>query len=103
MKTINVAGIALIIWMLLALFLGFNSYKKGEKNIHLENKIDSLENMFSRHTITVGDTTLQIIRDLKIQNETNQALDIRTIYPGINSYYVQLNSRTGMKIIVMKY
>ena len=64
---------------------------------------DNARKEFKRHTITVGDTTLQIIRDLKIQNETNQVLDIRTIYPGKNSCYVELNSRTGVKIIVMKY
>ena len=58
---------------------------------------------FKRHTITVGDTTLQIIRDLKIQNETKEILDIRRINPGKNVYYVELNSKTGVDIIVMKY
>ena len=98
----NIIGITVIGWMLISLFLGWNSFQKGNEIIHLEIKIDTLENTFSIHTISIGDTTLQIIRDFKIQDETNEILDIRRITPGKNIYYVELNNRTGLDLIYMK-
>ena len=67
----------------------------------LKSEIKELKK-FSRHTITIGDTTLQIKRDFKVQNEIKEILDIRHIDIGKNSYYVELNSRTGLDLILME-
>ena len=55
-----------------------------------------------RYSISVGDTTLQIIRKLKIGKESSKVLDIRTIHLGKNEYYVQLNENVDLDIIIMK-
>lgn len=56
-----------------------------------------------RYSISVGDTTLQIIRKLKIGQENKKVLDIRTIHKGKNIEYVELNEITELDLIIMKY
>ena len=55
-----------------------------------------------RYSISVGDTTLQVIRKIKIGSESSKVMEIKTIYPGKNEYYFQLNENTDLDVIIME-
>jgi uncharacterized protein YneF (UPF0154 family) len=82
----------------------------NELYIHvIEAKVDSLETELKalktkeRYSISVGDTTLQIVRKLKIGQNNEKVLDVRPIHKGKNIYYLELNEITELDLVIMKY
>lgn len=100
-----IGGILLVfIFMLVGYGVGVKQIDTLEnENTHLENKIDSLENIFSRHAISVGDTTLQVITNLNIQGKPYKYLHVKELKKGKNEFYFVLNEGTAVKLYIMKY
>ena len=83
---------------------------KYEMYIHIiETRVDSLKTELKalkvkeRYSISVGDTTLQIIRKLKIGQENKKVLDIRTIHKGKNRFYFELREDTFVEMWINRY
>ena len=85
-----------------------NNRLKELSSLVIEKQRDSLEAELKalktkeRYSISVGDTTLQIVRKLKIGQENERVLDKRTIHKGKNSYYFELRENTIVEMWINK-
>lgn len=68
----------------------------------LQTKLSGLEK-FKRYGISVGDTTLTVITNLKIQGKNHKKEHIVRIKKGYNKYYFVLRENVAIDLIVMKY
>ena len=109
MKNQSIIGTTLIIWILLSLFLGFNSWNKSEIIKTNNQQIDSLKaelkelKKFERYGIIVGDSTLHVVSKFKIGSEPYKYLHKKRIHKGRNHWYLVLNEKTAVDLILMKY
>lgn len=102
MKTIIIFFLSVILFVSIAAIWEAKNIRKN-KIIKLESKIDSLEGIFSRHAISVGDSTLQVITNLNIQGEPYKYMHVKELKKGKNEFYFVLNEGTAVKLYIMKY
>ena len=97
----------LIIWCLMLVICScgywYITKKQNKQIIQLESKIDSLNHSFNRYGISIGDTTLQVVTSLKINNKPYKYLHVKRIKKGKNRYYFVLTEGVAIDLIINKY
>ncbi len=68
-----------------------------KNNDSLKTELKALKTK-ERYGITVADTTLFIVRKLKIGQQNERVLDVRTIHKGKNHYYFELRENTFVEM-----
>ncbi len=117
MKNLKDFGILSAI-MLFGVFIGFliaddiNRDDSRVKELYIsviENKKNSLKTElkelreFKKYGISIGDTTIQAVTNLKIQGKDHRVLHIERIKPGKNYFYYVLRENVAVELWVMKY
>ena len=90
MKTIIIFFLSVILFVSIAIGWEVRNIRKNK------------DQSFDVYGISIGDTTLQAITQLKIQGKNHKCLRVKRIKKGKNFYYLELNDRTGLYLIIMK-
>ncbi len=117
MKNLKDFGILSAI-MLFGVFVGFliaDDINRDDNRLNelyisvIEKTNDSLETElkelreFKKYGISIGDTTIQAVTNLKIQGKDHRVLHIDRINPGKNYFYYVLRENVAVELYVMKY